>query len=58
MFNWFFEMPEWLYLMIGFIGVIAFVSFITRKEIAAWYVACQDPSYQTQMLDVHSFLPF
>ena len=49
MFDWFFEMPEWLYLLLGMIAVIAFAAYMARKEIKVWFATASDPSYWETM---------
>lgn len=49
MFDWFFEMPEWLYLLLGMLVVIAFAAFMARKEIKSWFTIASDPNYWEQM---------
>jgi hypothetical protein len=49
MFEWFFEMPVWLYLGIGMSVAFAFTAFMARKEIKRWYATPGDPNYWEKM---------
>lgn len=43
MFEWFFNMPDWLYLTLGAIAVIAFLGFKCRNEIREWWESAKNP---------------